>query len=139
MFWSFVFVALIACGDEKEPSSPDPTARGDAGAGATHPDAAAPDGGSRGGGLDNGSGTNTGSRESCTAVPAHVRGFEGGRRCNYLCEKGYADCDGEIANGCEVNLAAPDACDMCPGMACLQPALCGKTEPVCQSHSGQLW
>ena len=51
-------------------------------------------------------------------------------RCGFSCNAGYADCDGNGANGCERNLDAdPGACGRC-GNACPTPAgaqsiLCG--------------
>lgn len=47
--------------------------------------------------------------------------------CGYSCDSGYADCDGELANGCEVNIRLdPEHCggcnQRCPlaGQACVE-------------------
>ncbi|MET0283768.1 MAG: hypothetical protein ABW352_04840 [Polyangiales bacterium] len=138
MLLATALLALLACGDE-EPAEPPEAPGTDAGGrpadGSSHlgGDAAVP---APGKGSDASAPT---AGKSCTNVPPHVRGFEGNKVCNYLCEKGYADCDGELSNGCEVDLKAPDACSACPAMACLQPELCGPALPVCQSHGGLRW
>lgn len=60
----------------------------------------------------------------------------------FACTQGWADCDGEIANGCEESLDAEDPCAECPAQAamrCLHPELCGLDAPVCTPADGIVW
>lgn len=46
-----------------------------------------------------------------------------GSRCAIACDEGYADCDAQADNGCEVSLSAPESCGACdrscgPGASC---------------------
>ncbi|MEZ4409824.1 MAG: hypothetical protein R3A52_25630 [Polyangiales bacterium] len=49
----------------------------------------------------------------CTAPP-HARATCAAARCGFACDAGWSDCDGNAANGCEVNTAAdPANCGAC--------------------------
>lgn len=54
-------------------------------------------------------------------------------QCMLQCKQGFADCDGNIANGCETPLGSPDhctSCDACPAPLNTTPA-CGQDNPGC--------
>lgn len=59
---------------------------------------------------------------SCSAAPCkdgpHGAAACDGGKCGLACEKGWGDCDGDSANGCELNLTAdPNNCGTC-GTSC---------------------
>ena len=57
---------------------------------------------------------------ACATRPHTASSCEGGA-CRYACEAGFADCDGDPANGCEVDTRASTAhCGAC-GRACALP------------------
>ncbi len=47
----------------------------------------------------------------------HMGGFCVEGSCSTFCETGWGDCDGELANGCEIDLSQPSNCGEC-GNAC---------------------
>ncbi len=49
--------------------------------------------------------------------------------CRRTCDAGFADCNGNPADGCEANLAAPTSCGSCTTM-------CSGATPLCTSSSG---
>ncbi len=49
--------------------------------------------------------------------------------CRQTCNAGYADCDGNAANGCEANLADPTTCGSCT-------RVCSGATPLCTAMSG---
>ncbi|MFO0606915.1 MAG: hypothetical protein U0324_27330 [Polyangiales bacterium] len=60
---------------------------------------------------------------ACPA-PAHAAASCGAGACGFTCESGYADCDGEAANGCEVNVETDGAhCGAC-ATACTAGRTC---------------
>jgi hypothetical protein len=123
---------IAACGDSPGPRGDDAGATSNPGTGALG-DAGVRDAVSSDGKKTDASAAST---DKCTMMPpAHTLGekFFG---CNYACEEGYADCDGEISNGCEVALDA-DSCQQCHAASCLVPALCGLTSPACQTVEGK--
>jgi hypothetical protein len=67
---------------------------------------------------------------ACPAVP-DARPTCTLRRCGYACERGRGDCDGNPANGCEVNIFNDILnCNGC-GIRCM---FCG--EGVCVGRDG---
>jgi hypothetical protein len=82
----------------------------------------------------------SGESTAC-AKPPHANG-QLGLPCAITCEQGWADCDGEIDNGCELAVPAADGCMQCPNaaaMRCLQPELCGLSKPECAPTDGLVW
>ena len=76
--------------------------------------------------------------DPCASLPAHAFGSPGALGgCYSGCEQGYADCDGDISNGCEVALNTPDACRQCHALYCFEPAVCGQPAPTCQTVRDQ--
>jgi len=64
--------------------------------------------------------TNPASCGACGAAcpaRANAAGTCAGGRCGIACQPGFADCDGDAANGCEVALDAVGSCGAC-GRAC---------------------
>ncbi|MFO0586988.1 MAG: hypothetical protein U0441_05605 [Polyangiaceae bacterium] len=60
----------------------------------------------------------------------------GGGTCGYACNAGFADCDGQAANGCEVNLNNdPMHCGSCAGVCNLANASAGCAAGVCNIAS----
>lgn len=131
-----LLLLLAACGGDdnvsgsdrdassiSSPSTGTPSARTDAGTGVS----------ASTGKVDAG-GAST-HRDLCSMPPAHALG-ENFFGCSLVCEQGYADCDGDNANGCEVALSA-DSCQQCHAASCLLPAICGLSEPVCQTAEGK--
>jgi hypothetical protein len=56
----------------------------------------------------------------------------GAGRCEFACEMGFADCDGNADNGCEVNLNAdPAHCGRCRGACSLPNASAACTMGMC--------
>ncbi len=54
----------------------------------------------------------------CPATPANGAGACSAGTCNLTCNRGFADCDAAVANGCEINLlSAVDGCGAC-GRVC---------------------
>ena len=62
-----------------------------------------------------------------------------------MCDPGFADCDGNVANGCEVSLNSPDHCGTCTSdchgapcnngvCGCLNDASCGTGEQCCDNQ-----
>lgn len=57
-------------------------------------------------------------------------------RCGFVCAMGYGDCDGNAANGCEVNLRSDAAhCGACAA-ACVDGRNCERSACVCPSGRG---
>ena len=69
--------------------------------------------------------TNCGACGNVCAFPNAVAGCSAGGCIIVSCNAGYADCDGNVANGCEVNLQASNSnCGSCglvcpPGTSCI--------------------
>lgn len=121
---SLLSVVLSACG-ENEPS--------DAALAAGPASPGAGSAGARAGAV----GTQPTKPDRCLPLPPHTaKDASLFGECSYLCEIGFADCDGELSNGCEVSLAEPDACKQCHAMGCLQPEACGLSKPECQNFDG---
>lgn len=73
---------------------------------------------------------------ACTAPPnMHATGATcGAGRCAAVCERGFADCDGRIENGCEVDLTNASNCGAC-GANCA--TLCsGNSAASCVVNTG---
>jgi hypothetical protein len=74
----------------------------------------------------------------CTML-AHVAGsiacVAGGCMVAGHCASGYADCDGNAANGCEADLSSSSNCGAC-GVACATGIAC--THGMCQCPIGQI-
>ena len=68
---------------------------------------------------------------ACAARPHTVASCAAGR-CAYACAAGFADCDGDAANGCEVELATSVAhCGRCGGACALANATAACTAGAC--------
>jgi hypothetical protein len=50
---------------------------------------------------------------TCAARPNSVPSCDASGRCAYACASGFADCDGQAANGCEASLSSTDHCGAC--------------------------
>ncbi len=62
---------------------------------------------------------------ACPSAP-HARGACADSACTFACDRGWADCDGDAANGCEADLSRPESCGAC-GTRCSAPrALCAE-------------
>jgi hypothetical protein len=58
------------------------------------------------------------------------------------CEEPWADCDGDLANGCETNLLSTDSCGACnsvcsPGQSCKKNRSVAGNPPQCMCPEGQ--
>jgi hypothetical protein len=51
-------------------------------------------------------------------------------QCGFVCDMGFADCDGNGANGCESSLGSAQSCGRC-GVRCADPT------PMCDAGRGQ--
>jgi len=51
------------------------------------------------------------------AGPAHAAPLCDGTTCTFACDAGFADCDGQAANGCEASLGSAEHCGAC-GVTC---------------------
>jgi hypothetical protein len=72
--------------------------------------------------------------DPCASPPAHSFGSNVVLIGCYLgCEQGYADCDGDVSNGCEVSLNTPEACQQCHALYCFDPGACGQAAATCQT------
>ena len=60
---------------------------------------------------------NCGACGMACPVPANAAAMCAGGKCSAVCLQGFADCDNNMANGCEVDLRTPQNCAMC-GKAC---------------------
>ncbi|MEZ4389578.1 MAG: hypothetical protein R3A48_00670 [Polyangiales bacterium] len=58
--------------------------------------------------------------------------------CAVSCNAGYADCDGDPANGCEADLSAPATCGACTNRCAAPTSLCQASngQPACVSSCG---
>jgi hypothetical protein len=65
------------------------------------------------------------SRDEACPTPAHATMPRCGasNACTFNCEGGFADCDGNVANGCESDLSAPTSCGRC-GETCMATQAC---------------
>jgi hypothetical protein len=73
----------------------------------------------------------------CVARPnATHEWFPETDRCEVVCAAGFADCDGQQGNGCEVSTSDAAACGRCVD-ACLSD-LCGGA-PACAAVQADLW
>lgn len=66
---------------------------------------------------------------ACPADPASASAACISARCVLRCDPGFADCNGDIADGCEVSLAAAETCGSCG-------IVCGDPTPLCASEPG---
>ncbi len=66
---------------------------------------------------------------ACPTDPAHGAStcFEG--ECQLACDSGFADCDGDVATGCEASLGSPATCGSCDER-------CEAPTPLCESGGG---
>lgn len=127
---------LLGCGDEAAtPELADEmmsVRAGNGGPGNGQPQSPQPAAGAGGSGSG-------GSSGSCCVERPNVFASGGAFNCIYACREGYADCDGDRQNGCETDLAEPDACERCGhAFACLMPELCGAAAPSCSDGSVSL-
>jgi len=61
--------------------------------------------------------------ERCAAAP-HARAACAAGACSVACDEGFADCDGDRANGCETDLSEPAHCGACETRCEGASALC---------------
>jgi hypothetical protein len=77
--------------------------------------------------------SNASSGTVCGVAPNSIQNCDGAGTCGYACIAGYADCDGNRGNGCEINLNTdPNNCGAC-GQACVSGQFCAAG--ACQSPS----
>jgi hypothetical protein len=68
---------------------------------------------------------------ACAARPNTVASCTEGA-CAWVCEAGFGDCDGDAANGCEVDLrSAPASCGACGRVCALPNATAGCASAAC--------
>ncbi|MAQ17631.1 MAG: hypothetical protein CMN30_22895 [Sandaracinus sp.] len=64
---------------------------------------------------------------ACPADPANAAPVCTAGACGLVCDAGYRDCNGDIADGCEVRLDSPTSCGSCG-------TVCGVTRPLCAAR-----
>lgn len=77
------------------------------------------------GGGGTGGAVSTGA-PACPQFPhaVVVHPYDGGPCQFTACEEGWANCDGQVENGCEVNITQPGNCGIC-GTVCSDTQACG--------------
>ena len=138
--WAMCATGLVSggtfgCGDDPSAGAPAGQGGGAAASGAATGNAAAGTGGAA---SDTREASRTGLIEAdCVARPNATREwFPDTDRCKVVCEDGFADCDGQQDNGCEVSTSDAAACGRCID-ACLSD-LCGGA-PACAAVQADLW
>ena len=63
------------------------------------------------------------------SVPANATATCNGTSCGYVCLQGFADCDGNAANGCESDLSRASNCGACGNV-------CPASAPLCAAAGG---
>jgi len=64
---------------------------------------------------------------ACPVTPAHATPTCSAGGCGLFCDGGFADCDGDGANGCEASLADPNTCGDCTTQCTGATPLCNVT------------
>ena len=87
--------------------------------------------------ADNSCGTvcAAGSRINCTNRPNTTGGTCGSGTCTIMCSAGFADCNGNPADGCEADLTARSSCRAC-GTVCTGTDMCCPTGAACRPTCG---
>ncbi|MEZ4296816.1 MAG: hypothetical protein R3B70_17755 [Polyangiaceae bacterium] len=75
---------------------------------------------------------NCGACGNACPIPANATANCGAGTCGYTCNAGFADCDGDPANGCEVNLQSdPLNCGVCKSACNLPNANAACSAGIC--------